>query len=40
VSLLATSLGIEEVVGERLRLALCEAEGTQSGQGVFSPQAR
>jgi hypothetical protein len=40
VSLLAPSLGIEEVVGERLRLPLGEAEGTQPGQGVFGPQAR
>jgi hypothetical protein len=40
VSLLAPSLGIEEVVGERLRLRLGEAERAEPGQGVFCPQAR
>jgi hypothetical protein len=40
VSLLAPSLGIEEVVGQRLRVALGEAERAQPGQGVFGPQAR
>jgi hypothetical protein len=39
VTSLAASLGIEEVVGERLRLALGEAEGAQPGQGVLCPQS-
>jgi hypothetical protein len=38
VSLLAPSFGIEEVVGERLRLELGEAERAQPGQGVFRLQ--
>jgi hypothetical protein len=35
---LTASFCIEEVVGERLRLALGEAEGAQPGQGVFGLQ--
>jgi hypothetical protein len=40
VSLLAAPLRIEEVIGERLRLTLGEAEGAKPGQGVFGPQPR
>ena len=40
VASLAASFGIEEVVGERLGLALSEAEGAQPGQGVFGLQPR
>jgi hypothetical protein len=38
VSFLAASFGIEKVVGERLRVALREAEDAQPGQGVFGLQ--
>ena len=40
VASLAASFGIEEVVGERLRLVLGEAEGEEPGQGVFGLQPR
>ena len=38
VPLLSAPLRIEEVVGERLRLRLGEAEGAKPRQGVFGPQ--
>ena len=37
VAALAATLGVQEVIGQELRLALGEAELAQLGQGVFGP---
>jgi hypothetical protein len=38
MSRLASSFGVEEVVGERLRLELGEAQRAEPGEGVFRLQ--